>query len=78
MFVNNILPVLIPGFDHPTRQYMMLTGGEAGWRICRNSLLPAICISTTFLYALEEMELLSWSTKESEMQYLDAISKTTE
>ena len=27
---------------------------------------------------LEEMELPSWSTKESEMQYLDAISKTTE
>ena len=27
---------------------------------------------------LEEMESSSWSTKESEMQYLDAISKTTE
>ena len=26
----------------------------------------------------EEMEQSSWSTKESEMQYLDAISKTTE
>ena len=26
----------------------------------------------------EEMEQPSWSTKESEMQYLDAISKTTE
>ena len=26
----------------------------------------------------EEMELSSWSTKESKMQYLDAISKTTE
>jgi len=26
----------------------------------------------------EEMEYPSWSTKESEMQYLDAISKTTE
>ena len=26
----------------------------------------------------EEMELPSWSTKESEMQYLDPISKTTE
>ena len=26
----------------------------------------------------EEMESPSWSTKESEMQYLDAISKTTE
>ena len=28
--------------------------------------------------SLEEMEQPSWSTKESEMQYLDAISKTTE
>ena len=26
----------------------------------------------------EEMEWPSWSTKESEMQYLDAISKTSE
>ena len=26
----------------------------------------------------DEMEWPSWSTKESEMQYLDAISKTTE
>ena len=26
----------------------------------------------------EEMEQPSWSTKESEMQYLDAVSKTTE
>ena len=26
----------------------------------------------------EEMEWPSWSTKESEMKYLDAISKTTE
>ena len=26
----------------------------------------------------EEMEWTSWSTKESKMQYLDAISKTTE
>ena len=26
----------------------------------------------------EEMEWPSWSTKESEIQYLDAISKTTE
>ena len=27
---------------------------------------------------LEEMEYLSWSIKESEMHYLDAISKTAE
>ena len=36
-------------------------------------------ISTTMgKNPLEEMEWPSWSTKESEMQYLDAISKTTE
>ena len=28
--------------------------------------------------SLGEMEQQSWSTKESEMEYLDAISKTTE
>ena len=28
--------------------------------------------------SLEEMEWPSWSTKESEMQYLDVISKMTE
>ena len=28
--------------------------------------------------SLEDIEWPSWSTKESEMQYLDAISKTTE
>ena len=36
-------------------------------------------ISTTAgRYPSEEMEWPSWSTKESEMQYLDAISKMTE
>ena len=36
-------------------------------------------ISTTLgRNPLEEMESPSWSTKELEMQYLDAISKTTE
>ena len=29
-------------------------------------------------HPLEEMELPSWSTKKSDMQYLGAISKTTE
>ena len=29
-------------------------------------------------FTLEETEWPSWSTKESEMQYLEAISKTTE
>ena len=31
-----------------------------------------------YIYYLEEMEQPSWSTKESEMQYLNAISKMTE
>ena len=36
-------------------------------------------ISTTVgRNTLEEMEYPSWSTKTSKMQYLDAISKTTE
>ena len=35
-------------------------------------------ISTAGRNPSEEMEWPSWSTKESEMQYLDAISKTTE
>ena len=34
--------------------------------------------TTTGRNPSEEMEWLSWSTKGSEMQYLDAISKTTE
>ena len=34
-------------------------------------------ISTAGRNPSEEMEWPSWSTKESEMQYLDAISKTT-
>ena len=41
------------------------------------NLTPMTIISTTVgRNPLEEME--SWSTKESEMQYLDVISKTTE
>ena len=43
------------------------------------SLTQMIIISTTGgRNPSEEMEWPSWSTKESEMQYLDAISKTTE
>ena len=34
--------------------------------------------TTAGKHPLEEMEWPSWSTKESEMQYLDAISKMTE
>ena len=37
-----------------------------------------IYITTAGRNPLEEMEWPSWSTKEFEMQYLDAISKTTE
>ena len=36
------------------------------------------CIYYCRQESLKEMEWPSWSTKESEMQYLDAISKTTE
>ena len=35
-------------------------------------------VTTVGRNPLEEMEWPSWSTKESKMQYLDAISKTTE
>ena len=37
-----------------------------------------IVSTTTGRNALEEMEQPLWSTKESKMQYLDAISKMTE
>ena len=36
------------------------------------------CIYYCRQESLKEMEWPSWSTKESEMQYLGAISKTTE
>ena len=43
------------------------------------SLTPMTIASTTVgRNPSEEMEWPTWSTKESEMQYLDAISKTTE
>ena len=43
------------------------------------NLTQMTIISTTAgRNASEEMEWPSWSTKESEMQYLDAISKMTE
>ena len=42
-------------------------------------LIQMTIISTTVSEnPLEEMEQPSWSTNESEMQYLDAISKMTE
>ena len=43
------------------------------------NLTQMTIISTTAgKNSLEEREYPSWSTKESEMQYLDAVSKTTE
>ena len=43
------------------------------------NLTQMTIISTTVgRNPVEEMEQPSWSTKESEMQYLDAVSKTTE
>ena len=43
------------------------------------NLTQMTIISTTVgRNPLEEMEQPSWPTKESEMQYLDAISRTTE
>ena len=43
------------------------------------NLTQMTIISTTVgRNPLEEMEWPSWSTKESKMKYLDAISKTTE
>ena len=43
------------------------------------NLIPMTIVSTTVgRNPLEEMEWPSWSTKESEMQYSDAVSKTTE
>ena len=43
------------------------------------NLTQMTIISTTVgRNPLEEMEKPSWSTKESKMHYLDAISKTTE
>ena len=48
---------------------------QTGWV----NLTQMTIISTTVgRNPSEEMESPSWSTKESEMQYLDAISKTTE
>ena len=42
------------------------------------NLTQMTIISTAGRNPSEEMEWPSWSTKESEMQYLDAISETTE
>ena len=53
---------------------------SANWNgLERVNLTQMTIISTTVgRNPSEEMAWPSWSTKESEMQYLDAISKTTE
>ena len=51
---------------------------ELKWTGWVNLTQMTIISTTAGRNHLEEMEWPSWSTKESEMQYLDAISKTTE
>ena len=52
---------------------------ELKWTGMGEFLTQMTIISTTAgRNPSEEMEWPSWSTKQSEMQYLDAISKTTE
>ena len=51
---------------------------ELRWTGWVNLTQMTIISTTVGKNPSEEMEWPSWSTKESEMQYLDAISKTTE
>ena len=51
---------------------------ELKWTEWVNLTQITIISTTVGRNPSEEMEKPSWSTKESEMQYLDAISKTTE
>ena len=51
---------------------------EVKWTGWVNLTQMTIISTTVGRNPSEEMEQPSWSTKESEMQYLDAISKTTE
>ena len=51
---------------------------ELKWTGWVNLTLMTIISTTAGRNPSEEMEWPSWSRKESEMQYLDAISKTTE
>ena len=51
---------------------------ELKWTGMGESTQMTIISTTASRNPLEEMEWPSWSTKESEMQYLDAISKTKE
>ena len=51
---------------------------ELKWTEWVNLTQMTIISTTAGRNPSEEMKWPSWSTKESEMQYLDAISKTTE
>ena len=51
---------------------------ELKWTGMVNVTQMTIISTTVGRNPSEEVEEPSWSTKESEMQYLDAISKTTE
>ena len=51
---------------------------ELKWTRWVNLTQMTIISTTVGRNPLEEMEQPSWSTKESEMQYLDALSKTTQ
>ena len=51
---------------------------ELKWTGMVNLTQMNIISTTSGRNPSEEMEWPSWSTKESEMQYLDAISKTTQ
>ena len=51
---------------------------ELKWTATGNLTQMTIISTTVGRNLLEEMENPSWSRKESEMKYLDAISKMTE
>ena len=51
---------------------------ELKWTGMGEFIQMTIISTTAGRNPTEEMEWPTWSTKESEMQYLDAISKTTE
>ena len=51
---------------------------ELKWTRMVHLIQMTIICTTAFRNPLEEIEWPSWSTKESKMQYLDAVSETTE
>ena len=52
--------------------------GELIWTGMGRSNSDSLCIYCVGKNALEEMDLPSYSTKESEMQYTGAVSKMTQ